>query len=199
MEKLITLILSFISGSIPFGFLIAYAVKKIDIRKLGSGNIGATNVYRVVGKGWGIVVFILDFLKGFLPVLIAKNFISPCDNFLILVAILAVCGHNWTPFLRFKGGKGVTTSLGALSGLGLAFPGLGWALIAAIGIWLIVFLIFRFVSLASITASLSFLVLVLIAVDSVSIRVASLLLCVFIVFQHRKNIERLLNKTENKV
>ncbi|MDD3296033.1 MAG: glycerol-3-phosphate 1-O-acyltransferase PlsY [Candidatus Omnitrophica bacterium] len=199
MEKLITLILSFISGSMPFGFLVAYAVRKIDIRKFGSGNIGATNVYRVVGKSWGVTVFILDFLKGFFPVLIAKNFVSSSDSFLILVAVLAVCGHNWTPFLRFKGGKGVTTSLGALSGLGFVFPGLGWGLITAIGIWLVVFLIFRFVSLASITASLGFLVLALIFVNSVSIKIVSFLLCVFIVFQHRKNIKRLLNKTENKV
>ncbi|MBP7088675.1 MAG: glycerol-3-phosphate acyltransferase, partial [Candidatus Omnitrophica bacterium] len=96
MLILIPILTSFFLGSIPFGFLCVYAVKKIDIRNFGSSNIGATNVTRVLGRQWGIFVFILDFLKGFLAPLLVKIFVKDASNFLFIIAsIVAVCGHNW--------------------------------------------------------------------------------------------------------
>jgi len=198
MLKLTLLILSYISGSIPFGFLIARWVKKIDIRNFGSGNIGATNVFRVVGRSWGVFVFTLDFLKGFLPLLIANSLlVQPSDYIFILIASLAVCGHNWTLFLKFKGGKGVATSLGAVTGLSLVFPNLGIVLILAVSSWIIVFLISKYVSLASILASFVFLILSLFS-QPFSVKIASFLLFLFIGIRHKTNIVRLIKKKEHQ-
>ena len=117
------LVLSYFLGGIPFGFLVVRLIRKVDIRTVGSGNIGATNVTRVIGKKWGILVFILDFLKGFLAPLIVPLFIKEPSTFIFILAVIAVvCGHNWTPFLQFKGGKGVSTTLGGIMGLACKFP-----------------------------------------------------------------------------
>lgn len=200
MLRLILLIASYLLGSIPFGFLIARGAKGIDIRHFGSGNIGATNVFRVVGKAWGILVFILDFLKGFLPLLAVKIFIPQAPNYIfILAAFLAVGGHNWTPFLKFKGGKGVATSFGAVSGLSLIFPKLGMILILTICSWVIFFLIFRYVSLASIIASFTFFMFSLIFSQPGEIKIASFFLFIFIIIRHYKNIKRLIDKKEHRL
>ena len=165
-------LLAFLLGSIPFGLLIAKA-KGFDIRDHGSGNIGATNVLRVIGKKYGITCLLLDALKGFIPVMIAVNLIQitgkgnalhlaaldPLALILpateqfkgqlvhVLTALAAVLGHNYSPWVGFKGGKGIATSAGVL----LALMPAGIALLAII--WLIVFAVSRFVSLASIVAA----------------------------------------------
>lgn len=199
MLKLIFLISSFLSGSIPFGFLAAHWVKRIDIRKFGSGNIGATNVFRVLGKSWGITVFILDFLKGFLPPVAASLFLSnPGNTFLVIMAFLPVCGHNWTPFLKFKGGKGVATSLGAMAGLSFIFPVLAIAIGLALVVWFGVFKIFGFVSLGSLAAATTFFLSSLALPLPSEIKIFTFLLSVFIVIRHKKNIRSLLKNKENK-
>ena len=165
-------LLAFLLGSIPFGLLIAKA-KGFDIRDHGSGNIGATNVLRVIGKKYGITCLLLDALKGFIPVMLAVNLIQiagkgnalhlaaldPLALILpateqfkgqlvhVLTALAAVLGHNYSPWVGFKGGKGIATSAGVL----LALMPAGIALLAII--WLIVFAVSRFVSLASIVAA----------------------------------------------
>jgi len=197
MLKSILLVVSYLLGSIPFGFLIAYWVKKIDIRNFGSGNIGATNVVRIVGKKWGVFVFILDFLKGVLaPCLVA--YLAPgVSNFIIiLAAVLVVCGHNWTIFLKFKGGKGVSTSLGAVAGLGFVFPKLWIVLGISLAAWVVVFRISKYVSLASLTAAASLFIFSLVFSLPNEIKVFSFLLFVFIVLRHKKNIYDLLTKRE---
>ena len=137
MEEFILLALSFFLGSIPFGYLVARSVKKIDIRKFGSGNIGATNVVRVVGKKWGILVFALDFLKGLIPPLAVNIFLTQSPNYIfILAALLAVSGHIWTPFLRFKGGKGVATTVGATGGLSFVFANLWLVFLLSVVAWI---------------------------------------------------------------
>ena len=154
MLNLILPAASYILGSIPFGFLIVYGVKKVDIRKFGSGNIGATNVVRVVGKKWGILVFFLDFLKGFAAPAVSAYLLSRASDFVIVLsAVLVVCGHNWTCFLKFKGGKGVATSLGAVAALSFIFPAIWIALIVALVTWVVVFRIPKYVSVASLAAS----------------------------------------------
>lgn len=193
------LIFSYLLGSIPFGLIISYSVKKIDIRQFGSGNIGATNVVRAVGKKWGITVFILDFLKGFSPPFLAKYFLNQPSNFIyILVALFAVCGHVWTIFLRFKGGKGVATGLGSLCGLSTIFPKLWPVLIFSLCVWLIFFFIFRYVSLASILLGISFVVFSFTFSLPKEIKLFSFFLCLFIIFRHTKNIKNLFAKKEHR-
>jgi len=129
----------------------------------------------------------------------AKLFIPEAMGyFLVTTAVLAVCGHNWSIFLKFKGGKGVATSLGALSGLSVIYPNLGIGLILAIICWIIIFYIFHYVSLASICASLLFLVFVLLFSHLTSIKLVATLLFILILVRHRANIKRLLAKKENR-
>ena len=146
-------ILAYLLGAIPFGLLIARA-NGVDIRAIGSGNIGATNVFRAVGKGWGLLAFACDALKGFIPAsvfpLLAKT-LGAFDGDAVLplvCACLAVAGHNWPVYLRFKGGKGVATSVGALIGLAPAAAGVGLLT------WALVFVATRYVSVASIAATI---------------------------------------------
>jgi len=192
-------VLSYLLGSVPFGFLTAYLVKGIDIRKFGSGNIGATNVVRIVGKPWGILVFVLDFLKGLAAPAIAAYLIQGQANLTImLAAVLVVCGHNWTIFLKFKGGKGVATSLGALTALAFVFPQLWGALIVSLAVWVAVFRISKYVSLASLAASAVFFMYTLAARLPLEIRLLAALLFVLITLRHKSNILSLLKKKEHK-
>ena len=190
------LIFSYLLGSVPFGFVVAYFVKHIDIRNYGSGNIGATNVFRVIGKRWGIFVFALDFLKGLIPLMIAQA-IGDFPNFvIILAAILVVCGHNWTVFLRFKGGKGVATSVGAVCGLALIFPYLFIAVLVAIMSWVVFFYWLRYVSVASLVSALAFFVSTLCFALPLEIKIFAFVLFIFIVLRHKKNIKNLLSGKE---
>lgn len=196
----IPLLISYLAGSIPFGFIVGHAVKKTDIRKYGSGNIGATNVARVIGKKWGLVVFIGDLLKGFLAPFTMICFYSSCPAYYsILAAVCAVCGHNWPVFLKFKGGKGVATSLGAITGLCFIYMHLWLVLLLALGIWIVVFLVFRYVSLASLSAAVSFFVFSLVLSLPAEIRILAFLFLVLIVTRHKNNIRNLLQKKELRV
>ena len=116
--------ISYLLGSIPIAYILGRITKGIDIRKLGSGNVGATNAFRILGPTSGIIVLILDILKGIISVtLVAGYFLSYWNASEIILRILfglvCICGHNWTLFLRFKGGKGVATTIGVLAGLGI--------------------------------------------------------------------------------
>jgi glycerol-3-phosphate acyltransferase PlsY len=189
--------ISYLVGSIPFGFIVTYLIKKIDIRSVGSGNIGATNVSRILGIQWALLVFVLDFLKGFLVPHLAPLFIKNPENYLFVsMAVASVIGHSWPCFLNFKGGKGVATSIGAMSGLGLLFPSLWISLLAAIFVWVALFFILRYVSLASIGASAVFSIVSLILKLPFEIKLLSLFLFLFIVARHAENIKRLIRREE---
>ena len=193
------LILSYLIGGIPFGFLVVYLVKRVDVRGLGSGNIGATNVTRVLGRKWGITVFILDFFKGFIAPLMVPLFVENPPTFLFILAIMAaVCGHNWTPFLKFKGGKGVSTSLGGIAGLSSQFSFLIALLLIAVFAWVIVFFIFKVVSLASLVSAFTFFAFSFVFSLSLEFKVFSFLLFVFILIRHKKNIKNILKKKESR-
>ncbi|MDD5195315.1 MAG: glycerol-3-phosphate 1-O-acyltransferase PlsY [Candidatus Omnitrophica bacterium] len=201
MLKLIPLVISFILGSIPFGFIITRLVKKVDIRRFGSGNIGATNVVRVLGKKWGILVFVLDFLKAFTPIILTKLFfpLPSADKYIfVLMAIIAVCGHNWTPFLNFKGGKGVAASLGGMAALSFIYVKLSLVIFIALATFVIAFLISRYVSLASLIAASVFLVASLVFLKEIELKILSFALFSLIVIRHTKNIKNLLTKNENR-
>ena len=184
------LIGTYILASIPFGYIIGKIFGK-DVRKEGSGNIGATNVARTIGKKAGILVLILDMLKGFVPVYFAKNFLEFPDRYVALVALFAVLGHCFSIFMRFKGGKGVATGLGVM--LAISFK--STAILLAF--WSGVFLVSGYVSLASIlTALISWLVFFAITKNFFYSYII-LISAIIIILKHSSNIQRLLNGSEH--
>jgi len=187
-------VVSYLLGSIPTGFLWAKA-RGIDIRKVGSGNIGATNVMRTLGKGPGIAVLVIDALKGFLPVWIAPLLFPGVDRLWLQITccVFVIAGHNWTCWLKFKGGKGVATSAGAL----LAF--LTLPLLCGLGVWLVVFGIWRYVSLASISAAVVVPVATWILQYDPRLFIFTVVVCAVVIYKHKSNIQRLLAGTENRI
>jgi glycerol-3-phosphate acyltransferase PlsY len=196
----INVILAYLIGSIPVAYIFGRVLKGIDIREHGSGNMGATNAFRVLGKGPGIAVLILDIIKGIIPVTILANAFGLNDAWsLVIIALAAVVGHNWTVFLGFKGGKGMATSLGVLIGLAVQFQVLRIILLWVVMTWCAFFFLFGFVSLASIIASVVFPILTVAFLEPLPLILMSIVLCVFIVFRHRSNIKRLAKGQENRV
>ena len=154
MKLVLALWISYFLGAIPTAYIAGRILKDIDIRKHGSGNVGATNVFRLLGQGPGIVVLVLDILKGVLAVtLVGDIFGVTTVGQRVLLALVAVIGHNWTVFLDFKGGKGIATSLGALIGLTIKIAFIRPVLLFTLLAWLTVFCSTGFVSLASIVAA----------------------------------------------
>ena len=204
METLLLTVLSlgiaYFLGAIPTGYWCGKWLKGIDIREHGSKNMGATNVFRVLGKGPGVAVLIIDILKGIIPVTVITDALGLNDPLvLVLTGIAAVAGHNWTIFLGFKGGKGVATSLGVLIGLAIEIPGIRLAIVLTVGVWLVLFLVFAYVSLASLSAAVALPILMVVFNAPFSVTAMSMLLCVFIVLRHRPNISRLIKGQENRI
>lgn len=185
---------SYFVGSIPTGFLWGKA-RGIDVRTVGSGNIGATNVMRALGKVPGIAVLVIDALKGFGPVLLAPRLSPDADavTLQIVCCLAVIAGHNWTCWLKFKGGKGIATSAGALLAM-LPAP-----LLVALGIWILVFAVSRYVSLASIAASAAVPVATWWLTRDPRLTAFTGVIGVVAIYKHRSNIQRLLAGTENRV
>ncbi len=191
LALLLVFVVSFLFGSIPFGYLIG-KLKGVDVRSYGSGNIGATNVSRVLGKKYGLLVLFLDALKGAAAVLVARSIGLP-QEYQVLAGISAVAGHCFSPWLSFRGGKGVATALGAF--LVISPKVTLWALL----IFLAVFLTTRFVSLSSITAALSYPILYRFFEKPSSLSFVFVSLgALLIVAKHHSNIKRLLKGQEKK-
>ena len=191
------LVLGYLLGSIPFGFLIARARQGRDIRSTGSGNIGAANVARVVGFGAGALTLLLDAAKGYLAVWVAAGLTSESATWMVLAALAAIAGHVFPVWLGFRGGRGVATGVGVF--LLICWP----AVLAALVIWLLVVLFWRYVSLGSIVAaaSLPLLVYLLYAPRHAPPLVVSLgttVAALTIIAKHRPNIERLIAGTETR-
>jgi len=189
----------FLVGSIPAGYLLGQT-RGIDIRKHGSGNIGATNVWRVMGHAWGLTAFAFDFLKGFLPLYLVRSISFPdadswsVSSLLVICGVAAILGHNYTPWLGFKGGKGVATSGGVLGAL------MPWVLVVALSLWIITVLITRTVSIGSLLAAV---VLPLAAAwfypgEWIYLGLATLA-GGLAVWRHRANIQRLRAGTESRI
>jgi glycerol-3-phosphate acyltransferase PlsY len=209
MTLIILIIVSYLLGSVPFGFLLAAAHGK-DLRKIGSGNIGATNLSRAIGKQWGYFCFVLDVSKGFLPTLIAGRIITTGPDavrFLLwlLVGIASILGHIFPVYLKFKGGKGVATSFGVALGL---WPYFTISAAFAVLTWITVVLIWRYVSLASIIASVVFPIafaLLIAAMDGWlftdlwPLIIAAVGIPVMVIVRHRQNITRIMAGTETKI
>ena len=202
LPYLVGFLAAYLVGSIPFGFLIARA-HGVDIRTKGSGNIGATNVFRTLGKGPGILTFALDFAKGLVSALLiaaaANRFLGPVGDNLPCLRLVcgtgALVGHSFPVFLGFKGGKGVATGVGLVMGLSPATALIG------LGVWLVVFLVGRYVSLASIAAAVAVAVAAWTVMTPDPRRIVPgvlTVLCVLVIARHHANIGRLLKGTENR-
>ena len=193
---LFTLLLGYLLGSIPSGFLAGKWCKGIDLRSIGSGSTGATNVLRNVGKGPALVVFLVDVAKGAAAVLLASALTqnNPLNDWIqVLAGLAALAGHIWPIWLGFKGGKAVATGRGLF--LGLAWP-VG---LACFGIFMAVFSLSRIVSLASVVAALSLPLLMAAGSGSNANLVVALVAMALVLWRHRSNIQRLINGTEPKV
>ncbi len=193
----------YLLGSIPFGYLLVRLVRNEDIREKGSGNIGATNVIRSGSKGLGALTFVLDVLKGFFAVILCGFVMGrtgfppdPRANVVALAALCAILGHVYTVWLGFRGGKGVATAFGVF--LALA----PWAALAALGVFIIVFAIFRYVSLGSILSAAAFPAFALLLPDALRIERTSWVTAVLflapltLIVKHHQNIARLLSGSE---
>lgn len=197
--KILLLFAAYLIGSIPTSFIIGKLFCDKDIRKFGSGNVGATNAFRVLGKKIGIITLIIDILKGFLAIQLARSLTeSPANIFLIGCGSAAILGHIYTIFLKFKGGKGVATSAGVFIAL-IPLP-VGIALL----VFIITLIISKYVSLGSIFAAISLTVSELIinistGFSELEMLFFTLIISVFIIIKHRSNIRRLLNGNENKI
>ena len=201
IEIILLVILSYLCGSIPFGLILTKIFNKKDIRKIGSGNIGATNVLRTGNKLLALTTLLFDILKGFLPVLISKQYFP---EFIYLCRLFAFFGHIFPIWLKFRGGKGVATFLGILFGLSYSLAFL------FIFTWIVVFLIFKFSSVSSIFASMTVFVVTFIkdtALKSINqnfvvednLKLILFIFFILILFTHKKNISNLKNKTEQKL
>ena len=188
------LLLAYLMGAIPFGVLVGTLFYHIDVREHGSGNVGTTNVFRVLGKKAGVVVLVCDMLKGFIPAFVAAQVWRETNPWLVIfVAAAPVVGHMFSVFLRGRGGKGVATGAGVV----LALVPLAFGVIVVV--WVLLILITRYVSLASLVATLLVPVFVIALGDPLPYVIAAVLVTVVIFWAHRGNIRRLLNGTENRV
>ncbi|OGW79727.1 MAG: acyl-phosphate glycerol 3-phosphate acyltransferase [Omnitrophica bacterium RIFCSPLOWO2_12_FULL_44_17] len=193
--------IAYFIGSVPTAYLVAKRAQGIDIRKHGSGNVGATNVFRVIGKKWGTTVLVVDILKGWIVTAILFYF---CDAFQgtspvlkqLFLGAAAISGHTWSPWLKFKGGKGVATSAGVLLGI---FP---MATLVAILIWILCFVISRYVSLSSMITAIFFPFLIILYNNGMksfrTVLAVSIILVLFLVYNHRENIRRLIKGEEHR-
>ncbi len=194
------IIISYLLGSIPTAYIFGKAYKGIDIRQHGSGNVGATNVFRVLGKKPGIIVLLLDVLKGVLAVTIVADIFGLTQSyFRILLSLCVVSGHNWTIFLNFKGGKGIATSLGVLIGLTLKISAIRPVLVFTVIIWIICFCITAIVSVSSILAATLLPVIMVFTNQSIDIICLGVIFCIFVVLRHRPNIKRIFSGKEPRV
>lgn len=182
---------AYVVGSLPFGVWIARA-KGVNILEVGSGNIGATNVARALGKGPGAAVFALDVLKGAVPAGIGLWASSGNSLFATIIGLAAILGHTASPFLRFRGGKGVAT------GLGMLLASVPLVAVSGLGVFVVAFGVWRMVSLASILAALSLLLFGVLWATPTAVLVIHTVLVAYVVYRHRANIRRILEGTEPK-
>ena len=215
MLCIVSMVAAYLLGAVPFGLIIARA-HHIDLRKIGSGNIGATNVSRALGKQWGYLCFGLDMLKGLIPTLMALWWLKPVmvrsgageTAFLWVwlgTGCAAIAGHVLPIYVRFKGGKGVATSFGVALGL---WPYFTLCAGAALVVWLITLQVWRYVSLASILASAAFPIFLFLAIACIRtwsmahlwpLAIVALAIPCMVVIRHRENIRRLRTGTEHKI
>ncbi|WP_269617380.1 glycerol-3-phosphate 1-O-acyltransferase PlsY [Prochlorococcus marinus] len=194
--NLLILFLGYFFGSFPSGYLAGRLAKGIDIRSLGSGSTGATNVLRHIGKRAAIIVFLLDVFKGVLAILLAKYF-QLNDSWQVAIGLSTLIGHIWPVWLNWKGGKAVATGLGI-------FLGISWQVgLSTLGIFIIMITLFRIVSLASVSAALALPLIMFLSFQnsnfSLPFLVVSILAMTLVIWRHRENIVRLIKGKEPRI
>jgi glycerol-3-phosphate acyltransferase PlsY len=193
---IITILISFLCGSIPSGYIVTKKMCGIDIRTVGSGNIGSTNVKRVAGRKASIITQVMDVLKGVIPVVagiyLAETIALPVekDSFLAVIAISVILGHNYTPFLKFKGGKGVNTTLGSFVFIA-PIP-----TVAGIAVHFLLKVVTSIVSIRSIATGMTLPIICFILRFPNAITNAALIACILMIIRHKDNLVRLINKEE---
>jgi len=189
---ILVLIAIYLIAAIPTGVVLARLMGGEDVRQKGSGNIGATNVYRVAGKLAGVLTLVGDTLKGFLPLLAFKTWLEPTPTQLGIASAVAILGHCYPVYLKFKGGKGVATALGIF--LVLSPKAVFFALI----VFILTVTITRYISLGSVLAALSAPLVILLLNHQQPIFLATLFIAALVIWRHNSNIRRLLDDTENR-
>ena len=191
-DYIIVIVLSYIVGSVPSGLILGKAVWHTDLRRYGSGNIGATNAWRTLGKVPGLLIFAADLLKGMFGVWAGMAIVGTPMG-MVAGGLMAVVGHSASVFLKFKGGKGVATGLGVLV---MMMPSVSAVVFA---VWLVIVLISKYVSLGSIAAAALVPVAAYILGMPGEFIAFGLLAAVFVIYRHKSNISRLLSGTESKI
>ncbi|MGE5582495.1 MAG: glycerol-3-phosphate 1-O-acyltransferase PlsY [Bacillota bacterium] len=193
-KTIFVIIGSYLIGSIVTSDIVTW-FKKVDLRSQGSGNVGATNAFRVMGSFYGALVLVGDALKGIIAVLLGR-WLNPFPNFdlAILAGFLVIIGHNWPVFSRFRGGKGIATSLGVIS---ILTP---WSITVAFTTWLVVFIVFGFVSLASILAAVSYPIAVYLFYQGDWYKfIFALVISCLAIYRHKSNLGRLFHGQEHRI
>ncbi len=190
----LSLVLSYLIGSIPVGFVLCKLIKGVDMRTVGSGNIGSTNAMRVLGRPLGVVAFLGDFGKGWAPTFLIAPALTGEDQWLRVAAgAAAVCGHVWPIFLRFKGGKAVATGCGAIVGID------PWIFAVAGAVWLVTLVTTRFVGLSSMVMGVAFPVTSAVLGHGAPVICGTSVLALLILLRHRSNLVRMLAGEEPKI
>lgn len=190
MSVLLVLV-SYLLGSISFGYLITKKIKGVDVRKLGSGNTGATNISRIIGIKFAVLVLILDALKGLAAILLS-SYLSAETLVILLCGLAVIIGHNWPIFFAFKGGRGAATTLGVFLGLAPA------ATVVVFAIFVLVIVFTRYVSLGTIVAAISIPISMILLRNDPGHIIFGLVICLILLWKHIPNIKRLIKGKESK-
>lgn len=192
MKIVLVIIICYLLGSVPFGYIIGKLFKKTDIREYGSGNIGATNAFRILGPSLASLVLIGDISKGIFSIYLVR-FLNIDNLFILTIAGLAViCGHDWSLFLRFKGGKGVATTFGVIFSFNLVIS------IVAVIVWVIIIIFTKYASLASISSLTAVVIFMILLKQPYEYVIFSIIILILTVFRHKENIKRLRLGKEKK-
>ena len=201
---IIGILTSYFIGSIPTAYIFVKLLKKADIRQFGSGNVGATNASRILGKKIGMLILFLDMFKGLVPVVLLPGVIMnynasmQMDLMRILFGLSAIIGHIWTVFLNFKGGKGMATMLGVLIGMAFTVDGINIVLGLVLLTWLAIFIITRIISISSVAASLGLpLYMMFVTRDKMFVSLSAVV-SLLIILRHKSNLKRLFQGQEPK-
>jgi glycerol-3-phosphate acyltransferase PlsY len=190
---ILVILISYILGSIPFGYIIGKLVKKIDIRDYGSGSIGATNTLRILGPFVASIVLIGDIGKGYFSIYLSRLISHDSILILTIAGLAVICGHDWSLFLKFKGGKGVATTFGVILALNPMI-----SILAAI-VWGIVIITTRYASLSSISAVISIIIFTILFKQTYEYIIFSMIILILTIFRHKENIKRLKLGNESKI
>lgn len=193
MKIVLIITICYLLGSLPFGYIVGKLFKKIDIREFGSGNIGATNAFRILGPSLASLVVMGDIGKGILSIYLLKYLNIDSSLILTIAGLAVICGHDWSLFLGFKGGKGIATTFGVVFALNPIIS------ILAVMVWGVVLIISRYASLSSICAIISIFVFTILFKQPYEYIGFSAIIIILGIFNHKENIKRLKSKKERKI